>query len=97
MTVTPLEPDTPIGRGDIRFPFEPDAMPSFGGLLLRALQGVGEALGRANEAERAFVGGRGGLREMMVERAQADVALSLAATAASRTAQAVSTVLGMQV
>jgi hypothetical protein len=34
---------------------------------------------------------------MVVERARADVALSLATAAASRTAQALTTILGMQV
>ena len=40
---------------------------------------------------------RGGLQEMVLERAQADIALSIASAAASRTAQALTTVLGMQV
>jgi hypothetical protein len=34
---------------------------------------------------------------MVLERAQADVALSLASAAASRTTQTLSTILGMQV
>jgi flagellar hook-basal body complex protein FliE len=94
MTVTPLEPDLPL----------PGAAPapaadfrSFGETLTRALAFTGEALRRADASEHAFIHGKGGLQEMMVERAQADVALSVAAAAASRAAQAVSTILGMQV
>ena len=38
-----------------------------------------------------------GLQEMVLERAQADVVLSVASAAASRAAQALTTLLGMQV
>ena len=62
-----------------------------------ALDAAGAALERADRAERAFAEHRGGLVEMMVERASADVMLQLAATAAQRTVQSVSTLLGMQV
>ncbi len=69
----------------------------FGAALERALETAGDALRRADGAERAFAAHRGGLQEMVVERAHADVVLSLASAAASRTAQSVSTILGMQV
>ncbi|HEY0799065.1 MAG TPA: flagellar hook-basal body complex protein FliE [Candidatus Baltobacteraceae bacterium] len=98
MTVTPLEPDLPIA------PSVTDAPPaaasgaaSFGAVLQGALGAASGALDRADHAERAFAAGRGGLQEMIVERAQADVMLSIASSAASRTAQAVSTILGMQI
>jgi len=65
----------------------------FGALL----DAAGSALGRADEAESAFAAHHGGLQAMVVERARADIALTVAATAAQRTAQAVSTLLGMQV
>jgi flagellar hook-basal body complex protein FliE len=70
---------------------------SFAGALGKALGEASASLERADTAERAFTAGRGGLQEMVLERAQADVALSLASAAASRTSQALSTILGMQV
>jgi len=57
---------------------------------------AGSILAGAQRAEDAFVARRGGLQEMVVERARADVALQIAAAAAQRAAQALSTVLGMQ-
>ncbi len=70
---------------------------SFGALLVDALDAANGLLIRADAADRAFASGRGGLQEMVLERAQADVMLSVAAAAASRTAQALTTILGMQV
>jgi flagellar hook-basal body complex protein FliE len=70
---------------------------TFASFLSDAVAGAGSALDRADGAERAFAAGRGGLQEMVLERAQADVALSIASAAASRTAQALSTILGMQI
>jgi hypothetical protein len=64
------------------------------GRLLDAAAGVLEG---AERAESAFVAHRGGLQEMVVERARADVALQIAATAAQRAAQGLSTLLGMQI
>jgi flagellar hook-basal body complex protein FliE len=87
----PLVPDVPLA------PNAEAAGSGFAGALLRALETAGGALERAGRAESAFAGGRGGLQEMILERAQADVALSLATAAASRTVQALSTILGMQV
>ena len=89
MNVAPLEPDARAG--------EPGAQPlgndPFGSLL----DAAGAALDRAARAERSFVEHRGGLIEMVVERAAADVMLQLATSAAQRTTQAISTLLGMQV
>ncbi len=62
-----------------------------------AFDGAATALARADGAERAFAAGRGGLQEMVLERAQADIALSLASTAVSHVTQALGTILGMQV
>ena len=94
MTVTPLEPDIPS-------PYEPAVSsghtPSFGDVFTHVLAFAGGALERADASERAFIRGHGGLQEMVVERARADAALSLAAATASRAAQSVSTILGMQV
>jgi flagellar hook-basal body complex protein FliE len=110
VTVTPLEnlphvaqPHSP----DLDVPLTQASAPppgasqsgsgSFGSQLLEALDAASNVLGRADAAERAFAQGRGGLQEMVLERAQADVVLSVASAAASRTAQALTTILGMQV
>ncbi len=94
MTVTPLGPpiatEPDIARG------APDAA-GFSGALGRALDAAGAALVRADRAETAFARGRGGLQEMVVERAQADVALALAVATASRVTTALGTILGMQI
>jgi flagellar hook-basal body complex protein FliE len=55
------------------------------------------ALTQADEAERAFARGTGGLQEMVVERARADISLAVAASGAQRAAQALNTLLGMQI
>ncbi len=94
MTVTPL-----IGAGDDA-PLSPSAAPAgagFAGALQRAFDGAEGALARADAAERAFAAGRGGLSEMVVERARADIALALATAAASRVTQGLTTLLGMQI
>ena len=62
----------------------------------RLVDAAGAMLESADRAEAAFAGHRGGLQEMVVERARADVALQVAATAAQRVAQSVTTLLGMQ-
>jgi flagellar hook-basal body complex protein FliE len=94
VTVTPFVPDTHLAPA-----LESDsaAVNDFNGALSRALDAAGNALGRADEAERQFAAGRGGLQEMVVERAQADVALAIAGAAAARTVAALNTILGMQV
>jgi hypothetical protein len=91
VNVTTLEPDAPLQEAPRIAPL-PDA-PAFESLVDVA----GAALDRADAAERAFAEHRGGLVEMMVERASADAMLQLATTAAQRTTQAISTLLGMQV
>jgi hypothetical protein len=63
----------------------------------RLVDAAGAILTGADRAERAFAAHRGGLQEMVVERARADLALQVAAAAAQRAAQSVSTLLGMQV
>jgi len=65
---------------------------AFGALL----DAAGAVLDGADRAEAAFAAHRGGLQEMVVERARADIALQIAATAAQRTAQALQSVFGMQ-
>lgn len=98
MTVTPLVPNPAPDVPDLPIATAPAARgDDFGNALLRALDGAGALLGRADALEQAFARGSGGLQEMVVERAQADIALAVAGAAASRTAQALSTILGMQV
>jgi flagellar hook-basal body complex protein FliE len=58
---------------------------------------AGSALSKADAAETAFAHGTGGLQEMVVERARADITLSVAATGAQRAAQALNSLLGMQI
>lgn len=101
MTVTPFSDlDAPL----LARPTLPasDAMPEpnprgFARILARAFGVASEALARADTAERAFESGRGGLQEMTLERAQADIALSIASAATSRVTQSLQTILGMQV
>jgi flagellar hook-basal body complex protein FliE len=93
VTVVPLAglgPDAPLVSPS------PDAG-GFAASLQRAFDGAAGALVRADSAERAFARGRGGLQEMVVERARADIALSIASAAASRVTQGLSTLLGMQI
>lgn len=65
---------------------------AFGALV----DAAGAILGRADTAEARFAAHTGGLQEMVVERARADVALQIAAAAAQRAAQGLQTLLGMQ-
>jgi flagellar hook-basal body complex protein FliE len=68
-----------------------------GGAFGRLVDAAGAVLESAERAEAAFAAHRGGLQEMVVERARADIALQVAAAAAQRTTQALSTLLGMQI
>ena len=90
MRVDVLVPDGPPA------PPAPLARASGANAFARLVDAAGAILDRADTAERAFAAHRGGLQEMVVERARADIALQIAATAAQRTAQSVATLLGMQ-
>lgn len=91
MTVRPLQSDLP----------QPDApaaaAASGGGTFADAVDAVGAIFSDAKRAEDAYANGGGSLREAVYERARADVALSVAVAAAQRTAQAVQTILTMQI
>lgn len=89
MTIVPLVPDVP------RAAAPPPAPPANG--FLDALDRAGRALVRADVAEDAFAAHAGSLQDAVYERAQADVVLSIATAAAQRTAQAVQSVLNMQI
>ncbi len=88
--VSPIEqPDQPQGG----FSGSGDSASAFA----RAVDAAGTVFDNADRAESAFTKGTGGLQEMVIERARADATLSIATTAVSRTAQAISTVMGMQI
>ncbi len=87
MTVEPLVPDAPPASG----------LRNDDGFFAQALDAVGAALSGASRAEDAFAYGRGTLQDAIYERARADVALSVATATAQRLAQAVQSVLNMQV
>ncbi|MDB5073405.1 MAG: hypothetical protein JWM87_4516 [Candidatus Eremiobacteraeota bacterium] len=92
MRVDVLIPDAPpMPRGP--HGVNGGAADAFGKLV----DAAGAILAGADRAEAAFASHRGGLQEMVVERARADIALQIAATAAQRTAQSLSTLLGMQI
>lgn len=63
----------------------------------KLLDDLGSVLGSAEHAEDAFATGVGDLQTAVYERARADVALSVATAAAQRTAQALQSILNMQV
>jgi flagellar hook-basal body complex protein FliE len=86
--VEALLPDAPASRGD-----SPADVSAFG----RALDAAGAALRGAQDAEDAFAAGSGSLQDAVYERARADVAVAVATAAAQRCAQAVQSVLNMQV
>ena len=103
MTIVPLPTAQPsLQSPDVDAPLGAATSPprgtgGFADALGKAFGEAGAALQRADGAERAFASGRGGMQEMVLQRAQADIALSLASAAASRASQALSTILGMQV
>ena len=88
MRVEPLIPDTA--------PAQP-ANPSDAGAFAKMLDGLGAVFDGASSAEDAFASGHGDLQSAIYERARADVALSVAAAAAQRAAQAVQSLLNMQI
>lgn len=63
----------------------------------QALDAVGSLLDTANAAEDAFANGGGPLQAAVYERARADVALSVATATAQRAAQALTSILNMQI
>lgn len=100
MTVSTVAPAPEIDAPDtaVAVPARhPAGAAAFSGALSDAFAAAGAQLERADVAERAFAAGRGGLQEMVIERAQADIAVSIASAVASRTAQSLTTILGMQI
>ena len=95
MRVEVLVPDTATPEAALR---DAATAPKAHGAsaFARLVDAAGAILENADRAEAAFAAHRGGLQEMVVERARADVALQIAATAAQRTAQSITALLGMQ-
>jgi flagellar hook-basal body complex protein FliE len=63
----------------------------------QALDAIGSMLTDATQAEDAYASGAGSLQDAMYQRAQADVVLSVATAAAQRAAQAVQTLVNLQI
>jgi flagellar hook-basal body complex protein FliE len=96
MIVTPIVPDiAPIAPSAASA--SPDPLAGGARAFAALLGSATRSLDAAARAETAFADGRGGLQEMVVARAHADIALQVAATAAARAAQAVQTLLGIAV
>jgi flagellar hook-basal body complex protein FliE len=91
MQVTALVPDVATG------PPQTTALQGSGGTFGDLVDAAGAVLAKADAAERAFSSHRGGLQEMVVERARADIALQIAAAGAQRVTQGLQTLLGMQI
>ncbi|GAC1415064.1 MAG: hypothetical protein NVSMB5_03820 [Candidatus Velthaea sp.] len=89
MRVEELHPDVAVPAGPVRA--------AQGRGFAALIDAAGAQLDRADAAESAFAHGRGGMQEMVVERARADIALQVAATGVQRAAQALNSVLGMQI
>lgn len=75
----------------------PLASTTFGGGFGDLVDAANQVLAGADDAERAFAAHRGGLQEMVVERARADIALQIATASAQRVTQGLQTLLGMQI
>ena len=90
MIVQPLIPDAPglAAAGPRSDDF---------GAFVKALDALGAMLGGAQAAEDSFANGSGALVDAVYERARADVALSVATTVAQRSAQALTSIVNMQV
>ena len=85
-------------RIDALVPDAPAALPAAPAAPFAALiAAASDGLERADAAERAFVAHRGGLREMVVERARADIALQIAASGVQRVTQGLQTLFGLQI
>lgn len=97
MRIESLNPDRPLEAPMVSaIPPDAHAAPP-AHPFAQLVDAAGAALGTADAAETAFAHGRGGLQEMVVARARADIMLSVAATGAQRAAQALNTLLGMQI
>ena len=99
-TITPLLPDEGVmavhasaGDGPRMSSQALDAASRGFAALLDAVDG---ALDRAATSERAFAAGRGDLTSLVIARANADVALQVAATTSQHAAQSLATLFNLQ-
>ena len=82
---------------------QPDAAPvpaaasADAGGFARAVDAIARVLSDATRAEDAYAGGKGSLQDAEYHRAQADVTLAVATAAVQRAAQAVQTLLNVQI
>ncbi len=88
MRVELLEPDAAV-------PIEPRATDP--GAFAKAVDSIGAELEGATSAEDAYANGTGSLQGAMYARARADVTISVATAAAQRAAQAITSILNIQV
>lgn len=91
MKITPLQLDLPVTTASSNTSSQDSAQ--FG----KSLEAVGKTLNEAEAAENAYAAGAGSLQDAVFERAQADVALSVASAAAGRGVQALQSILNMQI
>jgi flagellar hook-basal body complex protein FliE len=96
MRIDPIVPDTSSAAASLTTA-TPAAASGPGRAFGQLVDAAGAALSKADAAESAFARGTGGLAEMVIERARADVAMTVAATGAQRAASALNTLLGMQI
>lgn len=96
MNVQPAGPATPLLLGEESVVRQPTGS-SFGDLLAAALDGTSIALERADARAGAVAAGSGNVVDASIARAKADVALEIAAVAASRISGAVNSLLQTQV
>jgi len=89
MRVDAIVPDsaTPVGAPS----------PAAASHFTRLIEAASSQLDRADAAESAFAHGRGGMQEMVLERARADIALQVAVSGTQHAAQALNSILGMQI
>ena len=76
---------------------EPAIASPDGSGFARALDAAGAVLADATRAEDAYASGSGSLQDAMYRRAQADVTLAIATATAQRAAQAIQTLLNLQI
>lgn len=88
MRVEPIVPDAAVAA---------PAQSGDSNLFASMLGDLGAALNSASLSEDGFATGHGDLQSAVYERARADVALSVATAAAQRSAQALQSILNMQV
>ncbi len=95
MSPVPIVPDVaPHAHAGVRV--HANARPH-GDAFASVLDDVGALFGKAQHAEDVFAVGRGDLQSAIYERARADVALAVAAAAASRASQAIQSIFNMPV